>query len=402
MSKDFLRRRAAMAVLVVAIALVPVLGAGGASADTIADKRAEAARIADQLDSLQMKAEIAAESYNNAQIELASVDAKEKAAEQKVARTDALLASRRQQMAGYAIDAYVRGGTGDGASAILGAQDSTELPARRGYIEATTNSGGDVVDHLRAAQADANADTTALRAAKVQVAKVKAKVDAQRQAANAAVDAQRKILSKVNGELDTLLKAEQARRAAAAAAAARAAQARLAAEQAAYAAAHPQAAHVSRPAAHTNTAGADPTTTDTGSSSGSSDSSGSSGNTSADPPVGQGAGAAIAAAQSVLGVRYTWGGASPSSGFDCSGLVMWAWEHGGVSLPHSSAAMYSSSRRIPLSEMQPGDLVFYGSPVHHVALYIGGGQIIHAPHTGSYVQVASVYYWSDVVGAGRV
>ena len=406
MSKDFLRRRAAMAVLVVAIALVPVLGAGGASADTIADKRAEAARIADQLDALQMKAEIAAENYNNARIELSSVDAKEQAAEQKVARTDARLAAQRRQMAGYAIDAYVRGGTGDGASAILGAQDSTELPARRGYIEATTNSGGDVVDHLRAAQADANADTTALRAARVQVAKVKAKVDAQRQAANAAVDAQQKILSKVNGELDALLKAEQARRAAAAAAAARAAQARLAAEQAAYAAAHPHAAHVSRPAAHTNTAGADPsstdpTTADTGSSSGSSD-TGSSGNTSADPPVGQGADAAIAAAQSVLGVRYTWGGASPSGGFDCSGLVMWAWEHGGVSLPHSSAAMYSSSRRIPLSEMEPGDLVFYGSPVHHVALYIGGGQIIHAPHTWSYVQVASVYYWSDVVGAGRV
>jgi cell wall-associated NlpC family hydrolase len=64
--------------------------------------------------------------------------------------------------------------------------------------------------------------------------------------------------------------------------------------------------------------------------------------------------------------------------------------------------MYGMARKIPLSALQPGDLVFYGSPVHHVALYIGGGQIIHAPHTGSYVQVASISYWSDLAGAGRV
>lgn len=104
----------------------------------------------------------------------------------------------------------------------------------------------------------------------------------------------------------------------------------------------------------------------------------------------------------MLGVRYTWGGASPETGFDCSGLVMWAWAHGGISLPHSSAAMYAGARKIPLSALEPGDLLFYGSPVHHVALYIGGGQIIHSPHTGSYVQISSMYYWSDLDGAGRV
>ena len=104
----------------------------------------------------------------------------------------------------------------------------------------------------------------------------------------------------------------------------------------------------------------------------------------------------------MLGVRYTWAGEDPATGFDCSGLVLWAWAHGGKSLPHSSRMMYSSSQRIPMDQLQPGDLVFYGSPIHHVALYIGGGQIIHSPRTGSYVQVASVHYWSDIAGAGRV
>ena len=107
-------------------------------------------------------------------------------------------------------------------------------------------------------------------------------------------------------------------------------------------------------------------------------------------------------ARSVLGIPYKWAGETPEAGFDCSGLVLWAWKHGGKSLPHSSRAMYGMSRRIPLEEMQPGDLVFYGSPVHHVALYIGGGQIIHAPRTGSHVQIASVHYWSSIAGAGRI
>ena len=81
---------------------------------------------------------------------------------------------------------------------------------------------------------------------------------------------------------------------------------------------------------------------------------------------------------------------------------MWAWAHGGKSLPHSSSAQYSMATKISVSALQPGDLVFYGSPVHHVALYIGGGQIIHAPHTGDVVKIASVSYWSDLAGAGRI
>ncbi len=103
----------------------------------------------------------------------------------------------------------------------------------------------------------------------------------------------------------------------------------------------------------------------------------------------------------MLGAPYVWAAAGPNA-FDCSGLVMWAWGKAGRSLPHSSAAMWSSTRHVSLSSLQPGDLIFYGSPVHHVALYIGGGQIIHAPHAGSYVQIASISYWSDIAGAGRL
>jgi cell wall-associated NlpC family hydrolase len=110
----------------------------------------------------------------------------------------------------------------------------------------------------------------------------------------------------------------------------------------------------------------------------------------------------VAEAKRQLGVRYTWAGSSPSTGFDCSGLTMWAWRAGGRSLPHSSAGQWSSTTHIPMSAIQPGDLIFYGHPVHHVGIYVGGGQIIHAPHEGGVVQYDSVYYWDDLVGAGRV
>jgi peptidoglycan DL-endopeptidase CwlO len=108
-----------------------------------------------------------------------------------------------------------------------------------------------------------------------------------------------------------------------------------------------------------------------------------------DVPASGGAATAIAAARSKLGSPYVWAAAGPST-FDCSGLTMYAWGKAGRSLPHSSSLQMSSGRRVSASALQPGDLVFYGSPVHHVALYVGGGQVIHAPQTGDVVRYASV------------
>ncbi|MGH2709608.1 MAG: C40 family peptidase, partial [Actinomycetota bacterium] len=120
------------------------------------------------------------------------------------------------------------------------------------------------------------------------------------------------------------------------------------------------------------------------------------------PPAinGQGAAGAIAAAESVLGVPYQYAGDSPEEGFDCSGLTMWAWAHGGVSLPHSSAAQYAALPHIDKSQLQPGDLVFFYNPIHHVGLYVGGGMMIDAPHTGTVVQRRAIE-WSVYTGAAR-
>lgn len=81
-----------------------------------------------------------------------------------------------------------------------------------------------------------------------------------------------------------------------------------------------------------------------------------------------------------------WGAAGPNS-FDCSGLVMWAWAHAGVSLPHFSGSQYADTVHIPIADVQPGDLVFPANPGQHVAMYIGGGNIIEAPYTGAVVHI---------------
>jgi peptidoglycan DL-endopeptidase CwlO len=103
-----------------------------------------------------------------------------------------------------------------------------------------------------------------------------------------------------------------------------------------------------------------------------------------------------------LGVPYVWGGASPS-GFDCSGLVMYVYAQLGVSLPHYTVSQWSATTPIPTSALAPGDLVFFDG-LSHVGIYIGNGQFIHAPHTGTVVQIASLsgYWAAHLDGARRV
>jgi peptidoglycan DL-endopeptidase CwlO len=109
------------------------------------------------------------------------------------------------------------------------------------------------------------------------------------------------------------------------------------------------------------------------------------------PPPSSGRGAvAVAFALAQVGDPYVYGGAGPDV-WDCSGLTMGAWAAAGVSLPHSASLQYSSGTPVSLSALQPGDLVFYYSPISHVALYIGNGQVVHAPHPGTTVQVAPLY-----------
>ena len=114
-------------------------------------------------------------------------------------------------------------------------------------------------------------------------------------------------------------------------------------------------------------------------------------NVSAAPGAASGrAGAAVRYAMAQVGDAYVWGATGPSA-YDCSGLTMMAWAQGGVGLPHSSSGQQGSGRRVAESELMPGDLVFYYSPVHHVGMYIGNGMIVHAANPSAGVQVAGLH-----------
>jgi peptidoglycan DL-endopeptidase CwlO len=123
------------------------------------------------------------------------------------------------------------------------------------------------------------------------------------------------------------------------------------------------------------------------------------------PPVGsvpasQRASIAVATARAQIGKPYVTGGNGPGS-FDCSGLTKYAWAAAGVTIPRVSRDQYAAGTKVSRSELQPGDLVYFGSPVYHVALYIGGGQMITAPQPGEYVKYQAVSVFPDYTGATR-
>jgi cell wall-associated NlpC family hydrolase len=105
-----------------------------------------------------------------------------------------------------------------------------------------------------------------------------------------------------------------------------------------------------------------------------------------------------------VGVPYRWGGSSPRTGFDCSGLVYWAYRRVGIELPHSSYALYGRGRRVSRSRLKAGDLLFFYG-LGHVGIYVGRGRMVHAPHSGTLVQVVRLGrsgYGGRLVGARRV
>ena len=118
-----------------------------------------------------------------------------------------------------------------------------------------------------------------------------------------------------------------------------------------------------------------------------------------DVPASGRAGAAVKYAMAQVGDAYVWGAAGPSA-FDCSGLTMMAWGSAGVGLPHSSRAQYSSGPHVSEGDLQPGDLVFYYSPISHVGMYIGNGMIVHAANPGEGVRVSPLHSM-PYVGAVR-
>ncbi|HMN99383.1 MAG TPA: NlpC/P60 family protein [Miltoncostaeaceae bacterium] len=359
-------------------------GAGIATTEpaAIEAKRAEVSRIQAELDSINGQVEQAAEAYNGARYELGQVTDRIDANERQSVQTQKDLVATRQVLsqrlrALYAspdpslIEVLIDSGS------ITAAADQMQLLDRIGQQDAQVVGG--------------------LRVQKARLAELKVQLEKDRATAAAAVQARERekarvesllsqrqqVLDGASADLRQMIAAEKERERQEAAAQARLAQQRAAAASA-------SAATAATPVTPAASSGGDPAA-----------SSGSSGGSAPSTPLPSGSGNAAAAsvAMQYLGVPYVWGGASPS-GFDCSGLASYAYAQIGKSVPHYTGAIWAAFPKVPSDQLEPGDMVFFNG-LGHMGIYIGGGQYVHAPHTGDVVKVSSLGDRSDYVGAVR-
>jgi cell wall-associated NlpC family hydrolase len=326
-----------------------VLGlAAPASATPLADKRAEAARIKAQVDELDERLEIAAEEYNEAREQYEAVTADVQANEALAAELEARQATLETHLSTRVVSMYRQGPLG-ALEVLLGATSFEEFATMWDVLQ--TLNGRDAVQmaELRETRMELERVHAELAAQQVE-AKAHADVmERQRVEVEGQLAERERLLAGVEDEIAELVReAEEAarRRAAAAAAAA-------------------------RPA------------TDYGN------------------PTNAPRSSVVAIAMSKLGAPYKWAASGPDM-FDCSGFTMWCYAQIGVSLPHSSRAQINVGQRVSKANLEPGDLVFFGrSTIHHVGIYVGNGNYVHAPSTGDVVKVSSLGARSDYVGACR-
>jgi len=292
-------------------------------------------RLEEQLDQLNREADQLVEQYNQSNEALRRIRRSLRTLRAQASGAEDDLRELQRALGARASAAYVQG-AGSAVAAVLGSDDPAAAIARVQVLELLAANDGDLMDRLGVAgQALDERRRNLVAAEKAQVAEV-ARLQAKKAEVERAADKTRALLARMRA--------------------------------------------ADRPSAPTRPS-----------------------NPVAPPPPsggggGGGAAAVVAYARAQVGKPYCYGGEGPGC-FDCSGLTMMAWRQVGVSLPHSSAAQYSVGRRISASELQPGDLIFYYSPISHVSVYIGGGQRISATHTGDYVRVQSL--GSSIVGYAR-
>jgi cell wall-associated NlpC family hydrolase len=374
-------RRASTAGLILALTALPLLNSQSAHGDEIGDLQSRANQISQQMTDLQNQIFEDTNAVEAARYKASQIDAEISAAKAKLAEAKRSEDASRRDLSRFALQAYVTGGSGGVDLASLMSTDGNQIGQRQGYVSTAVGDRQQLVDDYEATQQVTKEQRAALDAARSQAADVQAQAEAKQASAKQAADQLAAMKSQLDGKLATLVAEKQAAEQRAAEQRARAeaqAQAQAQAAAAAQAQADAAASRPSVPAISTV-----PTETD-------SPPSGGGGGSFVPPPNASAAAIAIAAAQSQLGVPYVWGGATPGVGFDCSGLTMWAYAQAGVSLSHLTYSQEGEGRVVPLSQIQPGDLVFYWN-AGHVALYVGGGSVIHAPHTGDVVRYGSLY-----------
>ena len=366
----------------------------GAAPPTIAQKRAEAARILDQVHELDLRVERAAESFNLATISLGQIETDVRANAHRVTIARNNLVKAQSLLANHLTYLYTSDAAASDLEVLLGAENLSAAIDKLDAQERVSKQDRVLIGQVRTFR------TTVLRAqAALKRTKARQQIEVQRRAAERRqieghLRERQRLLAGVRDEVARLEAQERERQARLQ----RLLQIRLATQRQ-EAARRTAAAETARQAAIAKGAPPPPAEPKPESLLG----------VIAETPDGGAVipparfGSVVEIASRYLGVPYVWGGASPS-GFDCSGFILYVYAQLGVSLPHHAASQYGYGSAVPKSALEPGDLVFFDN-LGHNGIYIGGGQFIHAPHTGDVVKISSLsdpWYAAHWTGARRL
>jgi cell wall-associated NlpC family hydrolase len=374
------RTRQAPALFTASVALLAlVLGvvASATANPSIRSKRAQAQAVLAQINQSDIQLEKIIESYNLASDQLAQIDADLGSNAHHLVIAQKSLQTAEGHISKRLRALYVNGDGGGAVEVILGAQNLDDLLGRLDMVQRVGDQDAQVLKAVKQFRREVKTRRVKLNAARGEQARIVAQRAAQKHLIQNQLAQRQRMLAGIQTEI-AQLQAEEARR-----------QAQLAAEARARFASQQQAAAAAAATQQT----ADPLGSSFSSSLGAA-------NPGIPAPPPSQYGGVVGVALQYLGTPYVWGGASPG-GFDCSGLVQYAYNQVGVSLPHNAAAQFGYGTPVAESDLQPGDLVFFDG-LGHVGIYIGGGQFVHAPHTGDVVKISNLADHGSYVGARRL
>jgi len=339
------------------------------AAPTVSAKQAEAQRVLADIQAIDSSLDKAVDAYNAAQIKLDAIRADERLNRRHLVIARGNFKNAQATLANRLLALY-KSGDDNVLEVLLGSRSLGELLERVDTISRVSAEDTRVVGEIRSYRAEIKRREKKLAAARAQQEQVLAERAERRRQIEGQLAERQRLLSTIKDQI-AKIKAQEADR-----------QRRLQ-EQAQQFVDQQESGGSSSSGSSSSTPSAD----------------GASG--SSPPPATHGG--VVGVAMQFLGVPYVWGGASPS-GFDCSGLVMYAYAQVGVSLPHNAAMQYSYGSPVSRDQLQAGDIVFFDG-LGHNGLYIGGGSFIHSPHTGDVVKISSLsdsWYASTYVGARRL
>jgi len=359
------RRRQAQAFLI-GIAALCAAASASASPGTVAAKQAQAQQVLAQIQQIDESMGAAVEQYNLANVRLAKIETDQRENRKQLRVTKANLKLAQASLAARLVTAYTTSQDDTTLSLLLGSTSFEDLLNRLEAVNSTSQQDASIVQQVASFKAAVQQHRAELAKAHSEQQTVVAQKAAQKQRIESQLASRRQLLSSIKGEIQRIKAAEAVQ------------QRQL------------EAAAQSRLSAGTQL----PATEGVGISASTPE-----GSTVAPPGVH---GGVVGIAMRYLGVPYVWGGSTPR-GFDCSGFVSYVFAQIGVSLPHSSYSQFGMGAAVSISQLQPGDLVFF-TGASHVGIYIGGGQFIHAPHTGDVVKISSLsgYYSSNFAGGRRI